>query len=318
VIHGATPLLPMPSISVAICTRNRKRRLREALAHLSCARAPRHSSWEVVVVLNDCSDGSPAVVDEFRSMLPLVAAVEPRPGLSHARNLAIEAASGNVILWTDDDVLVDPLWMCAYEEAALRWPAASVFGGPIRPLFEGVIPAWLERSWPLCSSAFAVREARQGDEPIDRSYLPFGGNYAVRADAQRRVRYDARLGRKPGRWLIGGEEVAVLRQILRNGAGRWVPAAVVEHVVPPERQTVAYLRAYFQGQGYFQEMRSSAGRDHTSWREWLAGVRQVVAAEVEFRRLRLRADPEQWVPALVAAAIAQGRWAYRHRRGESA
>jgi glucosyl-dolichyl phosphate glucuronosyltransferase len=304
-------------MSVAICTRNRERLLRDTLTQLSRAVPPRRSRWEVVVVLNDCSDGSAAVVEELRDALPIVAAVEPKPGLCHARNRAIDVAGGDVILWTDDDVLVDPQWLCAYEEAILRWPSSSVFGGPIRPRFEGVIPDWLEKSWRLCSSAFAAREVPQGGAPIVPAGddLPFGANFAIGADAQRRVRYDVRLGRRPGRWIIGGEELAVMREILRDGTGRWVPAAVVEHVIPPERQTVGYLRAYFQGHGYLLGMQSSVARDQRSWREHLGEIRGIVAAEIEFRRLRRTADPERWVPALVAAAVAQGRWAGA-RRGD--
>ena len=262
------------------------------------------------MVLNDCSDGSAAVVAELRGVLPIVVVVEPRPGLCHARNRAIDVAGGDVILWTDDDVRVDPQWLCAYEEAILRWPSASVFGGPIRPRFEGVMPDWLERSWHLCSSAFAAREVPQDDAPIrpGGDDLPFGANFAIRADAQRRVRYDVRLGRRPGRWIIGGEELAVMSEILRDGTGRWVPAAVVEHVIPPERQTVGYLRAYFQGHGYLLAMQSNEARNQRSWRERLRELHRIVAAEIEFRRLRRTADPERWVPALVAAAVAQGQW----------
>ena len=39
--------------------------------------------------------------------------------------------AGICIVWTDDDVLVDPNWLASYGEAAARWPDAAFFGGPI-------------------------------------------------------------------------------------------------------------------------------------------------------------------------------------------
>jgi glycosyltransferase involved in cell wall biosynthesis len=304
----------MPGISVAICSWNRERLLRGTLASLAAAAPPRSLTWELLVILNNCDDNSLAVVDAFRERLPIVCEVEPWPGHSHARNRAVDIASGDFIVWTDDDVHVDRDWLCAYEDAFLRWPEASVFGGPIHPLFEGGIPSWLEKGLHFCDSAFATRSVPQGEAPIvlKGDDLPFGANFALRTSDQRRFRYDSRLGRRPGRWIVGGEELDVIRAILASGGtGRWVPRAVVRHVIPPERQTIRYLRSYFVGHGYVLAQTSSAGARHRRVRESLRDLGAVLSSEAKYRWLRATADPARWVPALVTAAIARGRWAYR-------
>ena len=94
------------TISVAICTRNRERLLAGALESLCHVRPPEQMAWQVVIILNDCTDRSSEVVDQFRSRLPIVSDVEPRPGLSRARNRAIDIATGEAIIWIDDDVSV--------------------------------------------------------------------------------------------------------------------------------------------------------------------------------------------------------------------
>jgi glycosyltransferase involved in cell wall biosynthesis len=304
----------MPKISVAICTWNRAGLLRRTLAALAAAHPPRRWKWELVVVLNNCTDATPMVLDEFRARLPIVDTTELRPGHANARNRAIEAASGDVILWTDDDVLVHPDWLCAYEQAFEQWPQAGIFGGPIVPRFEGDVPAWLQRSWHLCGSAFAVRAVPQGAAGIvlEGEDFPFGANFAIRADAQRRWRYDGQLGRRPGRWLLGGEELAVIRAILADGGtGRWVPEATVEHIIPQERQSVDYLRRYFEGHGYL--LGTYYHRDRDPQRNRMREFGHAVALEAKYRWLRMAAGPRRWVPALVAAAVARGRWIGRYR-----
>ncbi len=73
-----------------------------------------------MIILNDCTDQSEFVVNQFRCRLPIVSEIEPQPGLSRARNTAIEVASGNVMIWIDDDVQVEPDWLRAYEAAFMR------------------------------------------------------------------------------------------------------------------------------------------------------------------------------------------------------
>ena len=85
----------MDKISIVICTWNRERLLESALESLCRAYPPERMKWEVVVILNNCTDGSQGIVDQFSNRLPIVCELEPRPGLSHARNRGIDVASGS-------------------------------------------------------------------------------------------------------------------------------------------------------------------------------------------------------------------------------
>jgi glycosyltransferase involved in cell wall biosynthesis len=234
-------------LSIAICTCNRAHLLRGLLASIATASPPRESSFEILVIANRCTDTTDQVVREFAARLPILLHREQEAGLSHARNRAIDAACGETIIWIDDDVTVRRDWLTEYERAVLRWPEASVFGGAILPSFEGEPPNWIRWILPWISTAFSARNFPEG--PIDASGpLPFGANFAVRTREQRRFRYDARLGRRPGRILMGGEESDVILGILAaGGTGRWVPAAV-DHWIPRSRQSFSYLRAFYQSQ----------------------------------------------------------------------
>src|ERR1700738_3055719 len=96
------------SVSVAICTWNRARLLGQTLESFVRLRIPEGVSWELLVVNNNCTDDTDAVIERHAGSLPIRRLYEPTPGKSYAHNLAIAEAQGDLVLWTDDDVIVDP------------------------------------------------------------------------------------------------------------------------------------------------------------------------------------------------------------------
>lgn len=298
-------------ITVAICTYNRCALLERTLSSLARAAVPDRVDWEVLVVDNRCTDRTPAVVRHFRDALPVRRLEEPRPGLSHARNRAVAAASGDYVVWTDDDVRVDPGWIVSYAEAFERWPEAGFFGGPIRPHFEGEPPRWLTDGWEEVRGAYPVREL--GDEPFAitrRARLPYGANFAVPAEIQARHRFDPRLGRS-GTDLVGGEETELLGSLLdEDRTGRWVPGAGLDHRISARQQTIAYLRRYYRDFGRLCELRRRRRRDRGGapelWGRPRWAWRSALTEEIRFRLLRPLAQPARWLPALREASRARG------------
>ena len=287
------------------------------LASLVEARRPRSAGWEVVVVDNGCGeDDTSDVCRRFERSLPLRRISEPRVGLSHARNAAVRDVQGDCILWTDDDVTIGADWLTAYEAAIANDPATTFFGGTVLPRFEGRPPAWLTEGMAVFASSYAGRQPSPDDGPLDAATveLPFGANFwADPHEAQRRHAYDGALGRQPGRFLIGGEEIALMRQLLSEGArGRWVPAAEVEHWIGPDRQTIAYLRAYWGGQGWVAMLQASQRGEPAPG--LLAQIRAVFRTELDYRVARRRGDRSAEARALIVAATARGSLAYRYWR----
>lgn len=239
------------NITVAICTWNRADLLSKTLENMLRLKIDDSFSWELIVVNNNCTDGTDKVIQAFVARLPIKRIFEPTPGLSNARNAAVCNAGGDYIIWTDDDVLVDSDWLLAYVRAFREWPGAAVFGGPIEPWFEGRAPGWLMEGWQIVADAFAVRDL--GNEPIALSVagnlLPYGANFAIKMSEQVRYLYDPKLGLSAGKILLG-EETQVISSILFEGfEGRWVPDARVKHWLPISRQTLSYLKRYYIGRG---------------------------------------------------------------------
>lgn len=237
-------------VTIALCTRNRAAQLSRALASLCALTVPEGTTWEVIVVDNGSSDETGRVLQEFAGRLPVRGLFEPVPGLSRARNCALEAARGRYICWTDDDVLLSPQWLAAYLEAFRRHPDAALFGGPIAPILQHPIRRLFERGkdrWPL-AGPFAARSPGAAVRPLslENCDVPFGANLAVRVAEHRRHPFDERLGSSPTINRLA-DEIDVIYRMMKQGAeGWWVPDARVLHVIPPERQTLRYLILYYR------------------------------------------------------------------------
>lgn len=238
-------------VSVAICTYDRADLLDSTLATIRTIQVPRGLSWELLVVCNNCTAETDATIARHAGDLPLRRLFESRQGHSNARNCAVEAARGTLLIWTDDDVLVDTNWLSEYVKAADAHPEAAFFGGTVEPWFAEPPPAWLKRNWPSFSGAYAVRLDARGTHPVvtpdDLDIV--GANMAMRLEALGDLRFSTDLGRFPGQ-MLSGEEVGLLGAMLQRGQrGLWVSTATVRHHIPASRVSLNYLWDYYYGQG---------------------------------------------------------------------
>lgn len=303
-------------VTIAICTLNRAESLRRTLESVTAVRVPDNLDWEVVVVNNDCTDHTEEVIEAFVDRLPIRREFEPQRGLSRARNRAVDAAKGDYIAWTDDDVIVDPGWLAAYTAAFRQWPEAAVFGGKIIDKLALPVPQWLAGNPAF--TGFAPRDFGKEAVPLSvaEGRLPFGPNFAVRTAEQRAFRYDLKLGHAPGQQRRG-EEVDVVERILGSGLpGYWVPEAQVEHCATPEQQTIGYFTRFFATVGEYQEFRGG-NADSPRWfgaPRWM--WRRLVERWLQYRIHRLISPASTWLPHLMAYGIIRGRIRYwRSERG---
>jgi GT2 family glycosyltransferase len=204
------------TVAVAACGRHATlARCLEALA--SAARLPD----ELIVVDQAPSAKARATVEQC-GVAGARYLEQGRLGLSASRNLALAAASGEVLAVTDDDCVPDPGWIAAVAHAFARNPVPDAVTGPILAL----------GSRPPGAHAVALRAAFA---PVDhRGRMPpwaagSGANFGASREALlRHGGWDERLGAgSPGR---AGEDAELLYRILRDGGVvRYEPAAVVRH-----------------------------------------------------------------------------------------
>jgi glycosyltransferase involved in cell wall biosynthesis len=300
-------------ITVAICTLNRAESLRRTLKSLAAMQVPDDLDWEVVVVNNGCTDHTDDVIEAFADRLPIRRESVPVRGKSRACNRAVEVARGDYIIWTDDDVAVDPGWLAAYAEAFRRWPEAAVFGGKVVERFAEPLPKWLEgnKTFP----GFAARDF--GDETLPLSIpelrIPFGANLAVRASDQRNFLYDPDLGPGAATGFVG-EERDVIEKILQTGAaGYWIPKSTVTHYIGHERLTLDYVASLYTAIGKSELFRSRepvAPAQHMWFGapRWL--WRRLAEEWVRYRIHRLISPASVWLPHFQKYSLNWGKIQY--------
>lgn len=227
-----------PLVTIAICTFNRAETLRLTLNHMRQLQIPPNLTWEVLVIDNNSTDNTPAVLKELALDLPLRGLHEPRPGQSFARNLILKEARGKFILWTDDDALVDPEWLNRIVSTFDETGADFVFGR-VEPAWPGdKVPSWYSSR---VNGLFAIIDYGSKSFIASDPHKSFVGvNFAGRAEAHQRLgefRVDFGVrGNQTGGGL--GEDTEMYERALARGMKMvYQPGVVVRHMIPAVRAT---------------------------------------------------------------------------------
>lgn len=232
--------------SVIICTRNPRPdvlpRVLAALASQTLSAA----DWEIVVIDNGSSP--PVSVAPPPGSPPLRVVVEPQPGLTLARIRGIRESRGDLIVFADDDNLLDPDFLETALRIAASFPQIGVFGGRISGEFEVAPPAWLTPFLPHLALAEFPRD-EWSSLTDDRAVIPCGAGLCVRRSAAERwarhVEADPQrlaLDRVGDKTLACGDTDLVLTCLDHGyGSGRFT-ALHLTHVIPAGRLEHAYHR----------------------------------------------------------------------------
>ncbi|WP_227815740.1 glycosyltransferase family 2 protein [Nitrogeniibacter aestuarii] len=288
------------NISIVIATFNRARLLGETLESLSVALEDSpHPEVEVIVINNRSTDATPSVASGYSTRIPSFRLIEEsQQGLSYARNRGVEEASGDIVVFLDDDVELEPRWL-EYLIAPFENADVGVVGGKVLPYQNSTIPAWLPRRYSYLASVF---DPRDDDGPIEKV---MGANFAVRRDACRSSGgFDVNLGRK-GTKLLGGEEVALFNAMRARGMCVWyAPGSVVRHKIDAKLKP-EYIEDYAYWLGVSE---SYLDRRFTSKLKWLLKqVRSRVFPWVAYPFERMRARTlTDWMLCVIRREYARG------------
>lgn len=276
------------NVTVIVCTYNRCDSLIKALRSIASSVLPDAVQWEVLVVDNNSRDQTRTVVEEISCLYPgrFRYLFEPRQGLSNARNAGIRAAGGQTVVFTDDDVTVDPLWLQNLTVPLLKGQWAGAAGricleSKFRP------PNWMAITGPFSLGESLVQFDRGDQEgPLDQP--PFGANMAFRKIIfEKYGGFRADLGRC-GDSLIGNEDTEFAGRVMAAGERLYyVPSAVVNHPVHQDRVTKKYFRSYYFAHG--RSMVRQAGPKLSIWR-----IPQYCVREIRHKLRWISSLDRQW------------------------
>lgn len=158
--------------SICICTRNRYQSLKKTIENLAfhIASLKKYKQvFEIIIVDNNSEDKTKETVHKMQRILNINIKYikEYKIGISFARNTAIKEAMGNIIIFLDDDMLVDKKWFISVFRELKKHPDAAVIGGKTITTSPITVAKWqklleLPKSylWPLGILDLGIKEKR--------------------------------------------------------------------------------------------------------------------------------------------------------------
>ncbi len=217
----------MPSVSIIVATSGRPTALEETLRSLATVQVPAGWAVDLLLVENVTQAGAESLLALLAgSGISTMYLFEPVRGKSRALNLALAAATGDVLLFSDDDVRFPVDWIERMGEPIFSGRADAVAGGVrlaphlLRPWMNRTHRAWLASTADYLSS----------DNPSEIC----GANMALRRQIFDKIGgFDPELG--PG--ITGGGEESLLSWQIRKAGFKILGALEIEieHHPNPDR-----------------------------------------------------------------------------------
>lgn len=226
-------------MTVAICCYNAAHFLQRLVTEVASLESP--VPFEILIVDNNSTDGTETLVKRLAQncRVGMRYVLEPRQGIPHARNRAIEESrSSTYLAFIDADELPGKQWLKSAVKG-LKEHAAECVGGRIEVDLQER-PRWMSDSILLF-----LGKVDYGDKPfriVDRSTPVWSGNIAYRTSIfDSGMRFDTRYNRK-GSGIGGGSDGILFREMLQRQLHiRYEPEMRIRHLIPAQKMKRSYF-----------------------------------------------------------------------------
>lgn len=236
-----------PFVSVIIPTYNRAGMLPITLDSFVAQDYPQ-DRYEILVANNNSSDGTRQLLENYCATQPRVKFfTESRQGVHYARNSAAKLARGEILYFTDDDMIADVRLLSELIEVFHLDPLIASATGKIIGKFDVPPPEWVRRH--LINYHLSLTEPERPDELlISADDLVFSCHQAVR-----RGPFFECGGFNPentaGVWIGDGETGLGIKLKQAGYKFAYTPKSVIYHMIPKSRTTMSYLIKRIGNQG---------------------------------------------------------------------
>ena len=250
----------MRAVSVIITAYNRCEDIKKVLEGLLAQRVEGKFAYEVIVADNNSTDGTRQAVESYirkfsspeikNSCLGLRYFFEARQGKSYALNRGIQEARGNIIAFTDDDVLVDPHWLYHLMGCFEKYGCDGV-GGRVVPVYPSRTPKWIMENPTKLAGVVVIADYGEETKPYGKPMDRFiGSNYAFKKEV-----FDQcglfRVDLGPGTPVMGEDTEFIERLSAKGYSLYYCGGAVVRHPVDLRRLRLKYIAKWHMALGRF-------------------------------------------------------------------
>jgi glycosyltransferase involved in cell wall biosynthesis len=277
----------LTSIDLIICTYNNAELLDKVLNTIAKQRVPANVNWTVLVVNNNCTDQTPAVVEkyiQYQSIPQLSMILEPKQGLNHARACGIQNTTGDWVAFVDDDCILDHDWVAQAAKFAAINPDCGAFGGKVILDWETPPPAY------VLKYGYSFAQQDHGINIMQPNCLVGAGLIISRkAILDTQWLNEQFLSDRIGKKLVSGGDVEIVLRIRSAGYDIWYnPACKLLHYIPARRTEHQYLININYGLGISQLMGDSLTWSHSYKHLLLESIYATFIATVDIAKQALK------------------------------
>jgi len=305
-------------LSVVICTYNPKKEILNKVFHSLQQQTFDQNNWELILVDNNSTIQLSNEIDLSWHPNAKIC-IENKAGLAHARLRGVNEAKTGLIVFVDDDNLLDENYLKIAYEFHLSNTQVGCYGGKSLPVFDTVPPDWFFKTGinlgcqdfgdDLYISNFKLANFKLADYP---KFAPIGTGMVITKTAFLSYNKEVSnnpirlsLGRK-GKSLSSGEDNDIIISIVKNGYEiAYLPNLMVKHLIPANRYSKKYIEnmAYESSRSWVKVMNV---HDMNPWKA-------ISPLTIHFRQYKLYFTLKAWksienyVSWKVACGIIKGR-----------
>lgn len=251
-------------LTVLFSTHNGAGTLPAMLASFRQLTIPADTTLQIIAVDNDSSDTTPAILQAASTDLPLTVLQHRERGKNKALNAGLLHARGELIVFTDDDVIADPCWLVELQRTAHEHPGFHIFGGHIVPHWPSPPPRWVTEQTPL-GVTYALTDPKLPAGEIFPGLI-WGPNMMVRRSVfDTGLRFNENIGPSSGQYMMGSETEFNIRAHGQGYQCYFEPRAVVQHMIRPRQMEAQWIvqRAYRFGRNAWNQYANGTEKDGT-------------------------------------------------------
>jgi glycosyltransferase involved in cell wall biosynthesis len=211
--------------------------------------------WELIAINNNSTDNTLDILNTYLKKLPLRILEEKKPGKNAALNKGIIDSSGNLLIFTDDDIIPDKHWLNHYDKLQYSLNEYSLFGGTIKPYWMSPPNEVLLENIPI-GVVFAItpEDAQEGGITAGKIWGP---NMAVRKNVfTEELMFNEDIGPNGKSYVMGSETDFLQRAEKMGHKAYFLPDSIVKHIIRPWQLEKTWLdgRAIRAGRGLVHEL----------------------------------------------------------------
>lgn len=256
-----------PFVSIIIPTFNRARLLSLTIDSF-LAQNYSAERYEIIISNNNSTDNTQEIIADYCARYPMIASItEMRQGVHYARNSAAKIAKGDILYFTDDDMMADPSLIGEIVKVFDLDPLIGAATGKIIGKFDFPPPRWVTKYLINVNLSLTAQDKPE-DLIVSRNDLVYSCHEAVK----RGVFFQCG-GFNPentaGVWIGDGETGLGIKIKQAGYKFAYTSKSIIYHLIPPSRTTLGYLIKRIGNQGYcdsYTEYRTHRNRGKILYR----------------------------------------------------